>query len=62
MVVAQAERGRGLGTALLGHLKQHCYATGYRPICSCAADNAVSKRAIEKAGFVSEHRMVTVLF
>jgi RimJ/RimL family protein N-acetyltransferase len=62
MVVAQAERGRGLGTAMLGYLKQHCYALGYRPICSCAADNAASKRAIEKAGFISEHRLVTILF
>jgi GNAT superfamily N-acetyltransferase len=62
MVVARAERGRGLGTAMLGHLKQHCYAEGWRPICSCAADNVASKRAIEKAEFVSEHRMVTMDF
>ena len=62
MVVAQSYRGRGLGSAMLTHLKQHCYEAGWKPICSCAADNHASKKAIEKAGFISEHRMVKVLF
>ncbi|GCE07146.1 GNAT family N-acetyltransferase [Dictyobacter aurantiacus] len=62
MVVAQAYRGRGLGSSMLLRLKQHCYASGWRPICSCEATNAASKRAIEKAGFVSEHRIVNIQF
>lgn len=62
MVVAQACRGRGLGSSMLLHLKQHCYEVGWQPICSCAADNHASKKAIEKAGFISEHRMVKILF
>ena len=62
MVVAQAYRGKGLGSSMLLHLKKRCYEAGLRPICSCAADNHASKKAIEKAGFVSEHRMVKVLF
>ncbi len=61
MVVAHAYRGRGLGSAMLVHLKEHCSAAGWVPICSCAADNGASKRAIEKAGFLSEHRMVEVV-
>ena len=62
MVVAQSYRGKGWGSSMLIHLKNHCYEVGWKPICSCAADNRASKRAIEKAGFVSEQRMVTVTF
>ncbi len=62
MVVAQSYRGRGVGSFMLTQLKKHCYEAGWKPICSCAADNRASKKAIEKAGFVSEQRMVKVLF
>jgi predicted acetyltransferase len=62
MVVAQAYRGRGLGRSVLLHLKEHCYKVGWKPICSCAVDNLASKKAIERAGFLSEHRMVKITF
>ena len=62
IVVAQAYRGRGLGSFMLTQLKRHCYTAGWKPICSCVVDNYASKRAIEKAGFISEHRMVKMLF
>lgn len=60
MVVAQAYRGRGLGSFMLIQLKQYCYETGWKPICSCTADNRASQKAIEKAGFISDHRRVTM--
>ena len=62
MVVARSHRGKGLGSALLVRLKGRCYEAGWRPICSCAAANGASKRAIEKAGFISDHRMVEIAF
>jgi GNAT superfamily N-acetyltransferase len=62
IVVAQPYRGRGLGSYMLSQLKNHCYNTGWRPICSCAANNYASKKAIEKASFISEQRMVKMLF
>ena len=62
MVVARSHRGRGLGSALLARLKGRCYDAGWRPICSCAAGNGASRRAIEKAGFISEHRMLEIAF
>ncbi|MBO0780676.1 MAG: GNAT family N-acetyltransferase [Ktedonobacteraceae bacterium] len=62
MVVAQSYRGRGLGRSVLLHLKEYCYEAGWEPICSCAVDNHASKKAIERAGFFSEHRMVEVTF
>lgn len=62
MVVAHAHRGRGVGSSMLVRLKQHCYEAGWKPICSCAAENRASKKAIEKAGFISEHRIVKMEF
>lgn len=62
MVVAQAYRGQGLGSSMLMRLKQHCYAAGWKPICSCEASNQASKKAIEKAGFISEQRIVNIQF
>lgn len=62
MVVAQSYRGRGLGSSMLILLKQHCYEAGWQPICSCEASNHASKKAIEKAGFISEQRRVKMLF
>ncbi len=62
MVVAQSYRSRGLGSLMLIQLKNHCYEAGWTPICSCAADNRASQKAIEKAGFLSEQRMVKITF
>lgn len=62
MVVARSYRGRGLGSSMLIHLKNYCYQAGWEPICSCAADNLASKKAIEKAGFISEQRMIEMQF
>jgi GNAT superfamily N-acetyltransferase len=62
MVVARTHRGQGLGSSMLLQLKERCYASGWKPICSCAVDNRASKKAIEKAGFLSEQRMVKVTF
>jgi len=62
MVVARSYRGRGVGSFLLTQLKKHCYEMGWKPICSCEASNRASKRAIEKAGFISEQRIVKVTF
>jgi len=62
MIVDRSHRRRGIGTSMLLELKGHCYESGLKPICSCAADNTASKKAIEKAGFISEQRMVRVSF
>lgn len=62
MVVARSYRGRGVGSFTLMQLKKHCYAADWKPICSCSVDNYASKKAIEKAGFISEHQMVKITF
>jgi RimJ/RimL family protein N-acetyltransferase len=58
VLVARPSRGKGLGTCVLMALKEHCARVGLTPICSCSAGNHASKRAILKAGFVTEHRTV----
>jgi RimJ/RimL family protein N-acetyltransferase len=60
MVVARSYRGRGLGSFVLTQLKKHCYEVGWKPICSCEVSNPASKKAIERAGFISVQRMVRV--
>jgi predicted acetyltransferase len=62
MIVDNAHRRRGVGTAILAHLKAHCYAQNNIPICSCAADNIASRKTIEKAGFFAGHRILNVKF
>jgi len=58
MVVRPAHRRVGHGAHIVSHLKAHCLARGWRPICGCAADNHASQRTLERAGFASLHRLV----
>lgn len=62
MVVAQGQRGKGLGSSMLIQLKKHCYEVGWKPICACDAHNYASKKAIGKAGFISEQRTMNIVF
>lgn len=58
MVVGPAHRRRGYGRYIVSHLKAHCLASGWRPICGCAVGNIASQRTLERAGFASIHRLV----
>jgi GNAT superfamily N-acetyltransferase len=58
MVVDPGRRRRGHGAYIIAHLKAHCLARGWRPICGCAVDNLASRRTLERAGFASRHGLV----
>jgi predicted GNAT family acetyltransferase len=58
MVVDPRRRRRGHGAYIVAHLKAHCLAKGWRPICCCAVDNPASQRTLERAGFASRDRLV----
>lgn len=58
MVVAPAHRGKGFGTQILHHLKHSVLRAGCNPVAGCSADNAASKRTLEKSGFISEHELL----
>lgn len=62
MIVDVAHRRRGLGAYILTRLKTHAIHHGRQPICSCAADNIPSRKTIEKAGFVTQHRLLDIWF
>jgi RimJ/RimL family protein N-acetyltransferase len=62
MVVAIEHRRRGLGEHIVRHLKRRCLAAGLRPICGCDVDNVASRRALERAGFVTAHAIVELTY
>ncbi len=60
MITDKRQRLRGIGVYILAKLKQYCYERGATPICSCAADNLPSRKTIEKAGFITQHRLLDI--
>lgn len=62
MLVAPSHRNRGFGRHIVRCLKDHFLQQGLRPICGCGASNFASKRALEKAGFVSDHRLLSISY
>lgn len=58
MVTRPDQRNRGFASAVICALADHLEDAGKRPVCGCAQGNLASKSALEKAGFVSEHRLV----
>jgi GNAT superfamily N-acetyltransferase len=62
MIVAEKHRKKGLGTYIIVKLKEHCYNANKIPVCDCYYFNYPSKKTLEKAGFISKHRMVRFEF
>jgi predicted acetyltransferase len=62
MITGKKHRRQGIGATILAQLKQECYRRGAKPICSCAANNLPSRKTIEKAGFITQHRLLDIRF
>ena len=58
MLVDVPFQRQGYGEFIIRWLVRHCEQNGWRPVCGCAAENTVSRRTLEKAGFVSRHRLL----
>ncbi len=58
MIVAEPERGKGVGTAVLKSLVKITETNGLKPICSTEAENIGALKAIERAGFFAGHRIL----
>ncbi len=52
-------RRRGLGEQIIRHLKRRCLTElGVWPTCGCAVENIASRRTLERAGFLTQHRVL----
>ncbi len=60
MVTRRSQRNKGFASLIVAELADLLERNGKRPICGCAESNLASKAALEKAGFVSEHRLVQI--
>jgi RimJ/RimL family protein N-acetyltransferase len=58
VIVDRNSRGKGLATRILQELSQITVAAGKKPICSTEIDNIGARRAIEKAGFLANNRII----
>lgn len=62
MLVAPNHRHQGYGSHIVSFLKRHYLDNGLRPICGCGVSNVGSRRALESAGFVCEHRLLQISY
>jgi GNAT superfamily N-acetyltransferase len=62
MVVAKEHRNIGVGTYIISELKKHCISRHITPVCGCSYLNYASKRTLERAGFITNHRLVRFEF
>ncbi len=62
MMVAESRRGNGYGAHIIARMRDDALAHGQTPICGCAARNIASWRALLKAGFVDDHRLLRIEF
>jgi GNAT superfamily N-acetyltransferase len=54
-------RRKGLGEHIVRHLKMRCLRELHvRPVCGCAVENIASRRTLEKAGFLTRHRLLEI--
>ena len=62
MVVASEYRQKGIGTYIILKLKEFCYSNNQIPVCGCWYPNYPSKKTLEKAGFIANHRVIRFEF
>ena len=62
MIVPEKHRRNGLGTYIIIKLKEYCYQNNKIPVCECYYYNNPSKKTLERAGFISKHRMIRFEF
>jgi RimJ/RimL family protein N-acetyltransferase len=58
MMVAPAFRRQGFGAYIAYRMASECIAAGHRPVAGCGVDNTASLKALENAGFISQHLII----
>lgn len=56
--VCSPHQRRGLGAWIVQCMASRARSQGLVPTAGCAIDNAVSRRTLERAGFVADHRLL----
>lgn len=62
MMVSPGHRGSGWATDILKRVSARAVSGGRRVVCSTTVDNVAAQKAIDRAGFVGRHRILTVTF
>jgi RimJ/RimL family protein N-acetyltransferase len=62
MLVDKPFQRQGYGQYIIRFLTDFCIDNGWQPVCGCAYENTASRRTLEKAGFVSKHRLLNFSF
>lgn len=62
MVVAEKHRKKGIGTFIIVKLREYCHSNNLIPVCGCWYYNYESKKTLEKAGFITKHRVIRFYF
>ncbi len=62
MLVDKPFQRQGYGQYIIRFLTDFCIENGWQPVCGCAYENTASRRTLEKAGFVSNHRLLHFVF
>lgn len=62
MLVPEQHRYKGIGTYIIIKLIEYCRNNKLIPVCGCWYFNYASKKTLERAGFLAEHRMIRFEF
>ena len=62
LIVGEALRGRGVGSALMHALVTACRGRQLTPLCSTEPANLPARKVISRAGFRARHRVFRVAF
>lgn len=57
--VKPSSRGNKIGSQIILRLREFAIENSLRPSCGCAVENIASQRTIERAGFVSRHKLIS---
>jgi GNAT superfamily N-acetyltransferase len=62
MLVDKPFQRQGYGQYIIRFLTDFCIDNGWQPVCGCAYENTVSRRTLEKDGYISKHRLLEFVF
>ena len=62
MLITPPYRKQGYGVEIIRYLVNFCRQNGWNPYAGCAAENIGSRKCLEKAGFITRHRLIKFLF